>query len=178
MLATAPIVIGGSVTINETSEIFPYALNNQANGTQVFAVAVVDPDVAPDNYVPGNLAISLGNTDVNGQDGPAFGMAVIGGQDWIVINDTRDLNFEAVQSFTLVLTATDSGGAAATATVSISLRDLNDRPVIPQYAYDPINSYPSGGVNVLQVNENSFNGTIVGQVTAIDEDSGDQSTLT
>ena len=179
-MLTDPVVT--AVTINnfaETHEIFPYGTNSRANGSIVTGVQVTDPDAAPDNYVVGNMQITGGNLDVNGQDGPAFRIEIQNGVDTIVVNDTRDLYFEGVaQSFTLTVTATDESGATGSNTVTINLGNRNDRPVVPQYGYGAIDGYPDGGVNVFSLNENSFNGTIVGPVVAIDQDPGETATLT
>ena len=179
-MLTDPVVT--AVTINdfaETHEIFPYGTNSRANGSAVTGVQVTDPDAPPDNYSVGNMQITGGNLDVNGQDGAAFRIEVRNGVDTIVVNDTRDLYFEGVaQTFTLTVTATDNSGATGSNTVTINLGNRNDRPVVPQYNYDPIDGYPAGSVNVFSLNENSFNGAIVGPVVAIDQDPGDTATLT
>ena len=179
-LLTNPAVTNVTVGFTANVEIFPYGLNTIANGTRVTGVNVFDPDVAPNNYTPGNLQITAGNTDVNGNGNPAFRVAVVGGVDTIQVNDTRDLYlYSGVTTFTLTVVATDNGGAQGTGVVTINLlTPTNQRPVIPQYPYPGIDNLPAGNVNVLQVKENSFAGTVVGTVTAIDPDAGDQNTLT
>ena len=175
-------------SIPEAEQIFPYPSSSYSVGQVVATVNVFDPDASPNNYT-NNLTITGGTTDVSGQDGPAF---YINGNNQICINDPRDFIYELTpnHTFVLQLTATDVGGATGTAAVTITLRnDTYDRPVIPQYPYQAIDYAPKSGddasgvvprnsviiqdpgVNVLRVKENSVNGTVVGTVTAIDNDS-------
>lgn len=177
-LLTNPAVVSATVNFTANSEIFPYGQNSVANGTVVATVTVIDPDLSPNDYSPGNLQITAGNNDVNGNGSLPF--AIRPGTNQIIVNDTRDLYlYSGVTSFQLTIVATDNSNATGTGIITINLQTpLNQRPVVPQYNYPAIDNLPAGSVNVLQVNENSFAGTEVGTVTAIDPDSGDQRTLT
>ncbi|HEY0981596.1 cadherin domain-containing protein [Schlesneria sp.] len=172
-MLTDPVVAAVTVYINETPQVFPYAATFGA-GTEVVSISVTDPDAAPDDYTPGNMEITAGNVDYNGNGIPAFRIDVVNGVDTIVVNDPADLNYEAQNSYALTVTATDNSGATGSNTITINLWNVNDRPVIPQYPYDnastPTPTIPDGIVNVFEVRENSFNGTVVGTVTAIDQD--------
>lgn len=169
-MLTNPVVATATVWINETTEVYPYA-GTPTPGSSVVAVGVTDPDASPNDYTPGNLTITGGNSDYNNNGTPAFGVAVVNGVDTIIITDPADLNYEAKSTYTLTVTATDNGNATGTNTITINLFNLNDRPVVPQYPYQSPNpTYPDGIVNVFTVKENSFNGTEVGTVTAIDQD--------
>ena len=165
-MLTNPVVTAVTVFINETTEVAPYA-STPASGQVVTNVNVFDPDAAPNNYTPGNTAITAGNSDYNGNGQLAFRVV----NDQILVNDPADLNFEAQSSYVLTVTATDGNNDTGSNTVTINLINRNDRPVVPQYNYgSPNPSYPAGIVNVFTVNENSFNGTTVGTVVAIDQD--------
>lgn len=179
MLLTAPTVTPVTVNFTANSQVFPYAANSIPAGTDVTAVTVSDVDAPPNGYTVGNLVITGGNVDVDGNGQLPFGVATINGQDHIVVNDSRDLYIQSgVTKFTLTVVATDNSATQSSATViTVNLLSPgNTKPVIPQYVptdrynYGAIVGLPDGLKNVLQVNENSFQGTIVGTVTAADPD--------
>jgi len=183
-MLTNPAFNPVTVFVLEATSIAPYPSNSIAPGTVVATLTVVDPDPVGTDYSPGNLQITAGNTDVDNDGLQAF--AIQPGTNNIIVQDPSDLNFEANPVFTLTVVATDNGGSTGTNTVTINLINGNDRPIVPQYPngainYAGINRIPEGLVNVLSVKENSFNGTIVGTVTAVDQDQSpsiEQSTLT
>jgi len=181
-------------TITETTSYFQY-LSNPGVGTAVYTVSVTGIDGDYNPVIGGGLAITEGNTDVNGNGIAPFRVRPM--TNIIELNDPADLNFEsATRSFSLTVTATDVGVPPTTstpATIVINIRPGNDRPVIPEYGWNPV-TLPLGTpptdawVNVYEVPENSFNGTIdihddgggniIDHVTAIDDDPGDQELLT
>jgi len=122
---------------------------NSANGTVVSTVAALDPD-AGDSLA---FAITAGNT------GGAFAIDSSTGQ--ITVANVAALDFEANPIFGLTVRASD-GALNSTATVTISLTDVNESPVIDDQGFG--------------VDENSANGTVVGTVAASDPDAGDSLT--
>ena len=106
--STPPVVTASSFSINE----------NSANNTLVGTVVANDQDVG-DTL---SYAITAGNT------GGAFS---IDGNGQITVADSAALDFETNPVFNLTIEATDDGTPAKsdTASVSISLNDVNDAPV-------------------------------------------------
>ena len=135
---TRPTVNGGDFVLDE----------NEAAGTVVGIVTATDPD-------PGQTltyALSTGN------EGGAF---AIDDDGVISVADSAALDFETTPQFTLTVTATDDGllPLAGTATVTVSLRDLNE-------------AAPQIDDQTLLVKESVPTGTVVGQVVATDADTG------
>ena len=120
---------------------------NALNGAAVATVFALDPDIG---QTP--LLSIIGGTGAS-----AFSMNSAG---QITVLDRTQLNFESNNSLTLVVQATDSGNASLTdtATITISLTDVNEAPVIAN--------------QTLTVAENAANGTVVGQLVAVDVDAG------
>ena len=106
--STPPVVTASAFSINE----------NSANNTLVGTVVANDQDVG-DTL---SYAITAGNT------GGAFS---IDGNGQITVADSAALDFETNPVFNLTIEATDDGTPAKsdTASVSISLNDVNDAPV-------------------------------------------------
>jgi cadherin domain-containing protein/FIMAH domain-containing protein len=139
-----PVVNDQSFSVNE----------NSGNGTVVGSVVANDPD-AGDTLT---YSITGGNT------GGAFAINSSTGQ--ITVANSAALNFEATPSFSLSVMVADDGSPVGSdsATVTISLNDVNENPV-----------FTSAGPFSLA--ENSANGTSVGSVSATDEDAGQTATL-
>ena len=78
----------------------------------------------------------------------------------ISVADVTRLNFESTGAYTLTLTVSDGVSVSSSQSVSIRVVDQNEAPV---FAAGP----------VLNVNENSLNGTVIGGVAATDPDAGD-----
>ena len=73
-----------------------------------------------------------------------------------------DLDHEATASYALTLTVRDAAGLTDTAAVTITIRDVNESPSIPESSY------------VRSVNENADAGTALGAaIVATDPDDGD-----
>ena len=90
-----------------------------------------------------------------GNTGGAFD---IDAQGRIIVVNSSALNYETTPSFTVITTVTDTGipSTSMGATMTISLVDINDAPVI--------------GNQTFTVREHSLTGAAVGTVQATDED--------
>jgi hypothetical protein len=120
---------------------------NSANGVAVGAASGSDPDSGD------TLTYSLVSGNTNG----AF--AINGATGQITVANSAALNFEAIPSFTLTVRGTDSGGLSADGTVTVSLTNVNEAPLIAGATFS--------------VPENSANGKAVGSVVGSDPDAGD-----
>ncbi|MCK7594972.1 beta strand repeat-containing protein [Pseudomarimonas salicorniae] len=108
---------------------------NSADATVVGSVVASDPDAsAPDNTL--GFAISAGNT------GGAF--AIDAGTGQISVANTTQLDFETSPAFSLTVTVTDGGALSTTATVSIGLTDVNERPVFADASRNVVENSPAG----------------------------------
>lgn len=150
--ATATISLAN---VNEAPQISAQSFSvaeNSVNGTLVAAVAGFDPDAGQ----PLTYSIVSGNT--NG----AFSINATTGQ--ITVANAAALNFEATTAFNLVVRIADNGtpSLTASATVSISVTNVNEAPLFPAKSFT--------------LSENSANGTVVGTTTATDPDAGQSRT--
>lgn len=110
---------------------------NSANGTAVGTYAATDPDAtAPDN--------TLAYTITGGNDDGVFAIDATTGV--LSIADNTLLDFETTPVFALQITATDGGTPALsdTATVTITLLDINEAPVLPAATRDVVEASPNG----------------------------------
>ncbi len=139
----APVVTSATFSLNE----------NSANGTAVGTVSASDPDAGQTR----TFAITAGNTNNAFAINPATGA--------VTVNNSAALNFEATQTFSLTITATDNGtpAQAGSATVTVNLINVNEAPVVTSTTFS--------------LNENSANGTAVGTVSASDPDAGQTRTF-
>jgi serine protease len=136
--------------VNEAPSIADQAFSldeNSAAGTLVGTIAASDPDAGD------TLSFS-----VTGGSGAGV-FAVDAGTGEITVLDAEALDFETTPSFTLEVEVEDVGGLSDTATVTISLNDVNEAPSIADQAFS--------------VDENSPAGTVVGTLAASDPDAGD-----
>jgi uncharacterized delta-60 repeat protein len=139
-----PVIAPQSFQIAENSE----------TGTDVGSVVASDPD-------PGQtLSFALTSASVP----RAFSLNPSTGL--IEVADSSLLNHEAVSSVTLTVTVTDSGDPALSSsnTMTISITDINETPVVADQDF--------------WIDENAANGTVVGTVTAVDPDNGQTLTWT
>ncbi len=112
---------------------------NTINNTSIGSIAATDPDLPPDS-----LTFSV--TGGTGQT--AFNVSSAGE---ITVADETQLDYETTISFDLEILVTDSAGETDTATITINLNPLNDNaPVVNN--------------QMLNVDENTLNGTNVGAV--------------
>ncbi|HEX2836410.1 MAG TPA: cadherin domain-containing protein [Thermoanaerobaculia bacterium] len=132
----APVVNDQSFSVNE----------NVANGTVVGTVAASDEDAGQTL----TYSITAGNT------GTAFAINPANGQ----ITVANPINYEAVSSYSLTVQVQDNGAGnlTDTATVTVTINNLNENPVVTPATF--------------AIAENSANGTVVGTVAASDPDVG------
>jgi len=124
---------------------------NSANGSPVGAVTASDPDAGD----TASYAITAGNT------GGAFAIDATTGA--ITVANASALDFETTPVFTLTVQVTDAGGLTGTATVTVSLSDVDERPI----AFDAW----------FPLAETAQTGTLVGVLAARDPDAGDALTF-
>ncbi|NVO19613.1 MAG: T9SS type A sorting domain-containing protein [Bacteroidetes bacterium] len=133
-----PILANQSFSINE----------NSANGTSVGTVVASDPDAGQ----------SLSYSILSGNSNNAFSINASSGL--ITVSNSTALNFETTPTFNLVVKAQDnySSPLSAQATMTISLGNVNEPPVVNNQTFSVISG--------------SANGTSVGTVIATDPDAG------
>jgi methionine-rich copper-binding protein CopC len=138
--------------LNETPTIDDASFTANENltvGSLVGSVTGTDPDTtAPNNTL--TYSITAGN---------ALGaFAIDGSTGKITVADASKLDFETTPSFTLTVQAADGGTTSLldTATVTITLNDLNETPTLNDASFS--------------IDENTANGTLVGTVTGTDPD--------
>ncbi|HET6425430.1 MAG TPA: cadherin domain-containing protein, partial [Planctomycetaceae bacterium] len=141
-LNEAPTVNPASFTTNE----------NRANGTAIGTVTASDPDAGQTR----TFTITGGNTNGAFSIDPATGV--------LTVSNSAALNFETTPQFTLTVTATDNGSPArsGSATITVSLLNVNEAPVLPTQSF--------------AVKTKSKAGTVVGTVTSSDPDAGQSRT--
>ena len=145
-----------NITINLLNGNTPPTINDQTlsvsenspNGTTVGSVVASDPDAGQ------TLTFSILSGNTNGT------FAINTNTGALTVASTAALNFEVTPSFTLVVKVQDNGigNLSNQATITISLLNVNELPVISNQAFS--------------LSENSPNGTAVGSVVASDPDAG------
>ncbi|MGC8742442.1 MAG: Ig-like domain-containing protein, partial [Verrucomicrobiia bacterium] len=145
-----------TITINLSNVNEPPTVNsatfsideNSAPNTVVGTVTATDPDAGT------SLIYSI----VSGNTNNTFNISPTSGQ--ITVANSALLNYEVTPVWTLTVRATDNGTPQlyGEATITINLNNVNDPPTVISQTFN--------------VPENSNNGTVVGTVTATDEDSG------
>lgn len=135
---------------------------NAANGTSLVTMTGSDPE--GENLV---WSITGGNVDVDGDENAPFSINPTTGE--VTINDSGDINFEGAApnpNFNVTIRATDDGQGAffSERTVTFAVQDQNDSPVVPAQTFT--------------IPENTANTTLVGTLTASDEDAGQALTFT
>lgn len=127
-----------------TQQLFTVNENSPVN-TVVGTMNVIDPDQGDTK----SFLITGGNVN------NAFGINASTGQ--IFVANSAALDFEALNTFSLSISVTDAGGKTANGTAKINLANVNDPPILTPATFT--------------INENSNAGTVVGTVTATDQDS-------
>ncbi|SHJ79148.1 Cadherin domain-containing protein [Rubritalea squalenifaciens DSM 18772] len=133
----APVASNGSGSINEDAAV----------GSTVLTVAASDPD-AGDTLT---YAITAGNA------GGEFSINASTGE----ITTATELDFESTAGYSLTVSSTDAGGLSDSATIAVTVNDVNEDPV---FANDPIT-----GDNAILYAE--YSGTLDGEAT--DPDTAD-----
>jgi hypothetical protein len=139
----APVPTGGPFSLPE----------NSANGISVGTVSAGDLDAGQTQ----TFSITAGNT------GSAFAINASTGQ--IAVATSGALNFETTPSFTLTVQVMDNGtpNLTGTTTITITLTDVNEAPVIDDQS--------------VSLTENSANGTTVATVPVSDPDTAQTHTF-
>jgi hypothetical protein len=150
-LSSQATVTVSLTNINEVPIISNQAFSvaeNSSNGTNVGTVVASDPDAGQ------TLTYSI----LSGNTSGAF--AINASTGVLTVANSSALNFETTPSFSLVVKVQDNGTGtlSSQATVTVSLTNVNEVPVINNQAFS--------------VAENSANGTNVGTVVASDPDAG------
>jgi lysyl endopeptidase len=120
---------------------------NSAAGTLVGTIAASDPDAGD------TLSFSV----TGGSGAGVFAVDANTGE--ISVLDAEALDFETTPSFTLEVEVEDADGLSDSATITISLNDVNEAPSIADQDF--------------ALDENSAVGTVVGTLAASDPDAGD-----
>ncbi len=128
-----------------SNQTFSIAENSPANSV-VGTVLATDPD---DNQT---LTYSITGGNVNN----TFSLNPSTGE--LIVQNSQSLNYESNQQFSLQVSVTDQGGLSASATITISIQDVNEKPEVGDQGYNIPNT--------------SVNGTIIGQINATDPDNG------
>jgi VCBS repeat-containing protein len=156
---TPSLFATGSVTVNlvdvneapsiSAGQTFQVAQNADIN-TIVGTVSASDPDSAAPNDI---LTYSI----LSGNTSSAFGINASTGQ--IYVNSSSPLNPAVNPQFQLLIKVTDGGSPSlsATQTVTITVNSVNQPPTIP-------------AGQTFSVNDNAFNGAVIGTVIANDPD--------
>lgn len=143
-----------TIQLNDRNEV-PQIANqafavaeNSGNGTSVGTVLATDVDAGQ------SLIYSIADSSLPG----AFTINPQTGQ--LTVANTALLNYEAISTITLLVSVTDNGlpTQGAFASVTVSLTNVNDAPTL------------SG--QTFSVHENANQGTVVGTMTAVEQDSG------
>jgi hypothetical protein len=145
--ASAPVTIN-VIDFNEAPVLYDgstFVAENSPNGTLVADLGASDPN-------PGQTlvyAITDGNV------GGAFAIDAEGN---LIVADATAINHEVRPAYSLTITATDDGQPSLTTTATwvVAVANRNDRPVV------------TGGP--FSIAENAPSGTVVGSISATDED--------
>jgi hypothetical protein len=146
------------INLNDLKDVAPvitaaqvlYVTEGSPNGTTVGTVLATDGDITATTFQ--NWTITAGNS------GGYF--AINSSTGAITVADNTGLNSAINPSFTLTLTVSDGTNTSSAQTVSIVVSAVNDdNPVVT-------------AAQSFAINENSDNGSAVGQVLATDPDYG------
>lgn len=158
---TPSLLATGQVTIDVLQVNLPPAI-----APQTFTL----PENGPVGTVVGTVAVTDGNLNqtnafiiTGGNTGGAFQIHPVTGV--IRIANAAAVNFEVTPTFQLTVQVTDNGvpPLSATGTITINLSDANDPPKIVPQVYSILEDAPAN--------------TVVGTVTATDDDAGQTRTF-
>ena len=150
-LSTSTLVTVTLIDMNEVPTIVNQAFTineNVANGTVVGTLVASDVDAGQ------TLTYYMGGSSLEG----AFEVIAATGE--IIVADSSLLNYEAVGTVSFQVAVVDSGNPTqgAVADVTITIQDMNDAPVLADQSF--------------AVREYLNSGSVVGTMTAFDEDAG------
>ncbi len=138
-------------------ENIPYAFSLPENSADATLVGTIAKSGLPDPV----FTIAAGNEDPDQDGNPAF--AIDSATGAITVNDSGDLDFEAMPQFTLTVVAEEADGKSLTNTAQIGITNVDE----------PGNEKPTATDASFTLDENAANGTELGQVVATDIDVGD-----
>ena len=146
--------------------------------SDTFAISVANTNDAPtalvlsanviDENIEGGIIGTLNSTDEDVGDTVTYTLSGPHAEYFEVVNDQIKLkdgisaNYEANETLTITVKATDSGGLTTSQTFSISVNDVNDAPSAINLSADSI--------------QDGLEGANVGQILVTDEDSGESFT--
>ncbi|MDB5386172.1 MAG: hypothetical protein JWM11_1818 [Planctomycetaceae bacterium] len=148
-LSSTGIVTVNVLNVNERPVLSNLSLvipENTPNGTVIGNVSANDPD--------GNAGLQYSIT--SGTLADAFSIDPFTGA--ISVNNSAELNFEIRQIIVVTVQATDPGGLSGSATVAVTLTNVNDSPQLSNASFT--------------IAENTAAGTALGKMTATDDDVG------
>jgi len=143
------------ITLNDLNETPTIAAQSRSINENSAAGSLVGaPLLASDVDAGGNgtLAWSIDG----GNSGAAF---AINNSGQLTVASQAAINL-ANSPFALLVRVQDGGGLSASATVTVTVGDINDAPVFGQSSYS------------FTINENASNGSLVGATVAVDVDAG------
>lgn len=158
----------GNVIFNATATVIAAApTTTNVAPTDLTLSATTLPENVADNTAVGQFT----TTDAN--SGDTFTYSLVSGEGdtnnaaFSIINDQLQINaspdFETQDSYSIRVQSTDQGGLSVEKVLTISITDVNEQPT--QIA-----------LSQATVAENSDTGTVIGQLTSLDPDSGDTHT--
>ncbi|ETL40832.1 hypothetical protein L916_08084 [Phytophthora nicotianae] len=164
-----------SITDTEEPPIFQashYSFAIRENSpvqTVVGDVVAIDSDTYQNKTIIYNI--------ISGNNFGAFAILSIAGDGKIVVGSQQALDYERQESYTLLVEATDSiqGGVRSFATVSVSIKDVNEAPQV-----HPVRVYiPEDAVIATPIfSSSALNETFTGKLFASDPDDKDTLTFT
>lgn len=150
-LSYSAVVVVSLTDVNEAPMIADQSLTVAENTLSTNRIGFV---TGSDVDAGQSLTYSIASSTLPG----AFAINPVTGE--VTVANGSLLNFEAETSATLIVTATDNGSPSlsTSATVTVAITDVNERPTILDQNFT--------------VAENAANGTVVGTVVASDIDAG------
>jgi hypothetical protein len=140
---------------------------NSKAGTPVTTVAVTDANPASEPFGQHSFEITAGNIK-GGVSEAELVPFVIDADGQITVQEDTSLDFEGIPAYTLTVLVTDKGGLTDTATITVSLNDLNEAPVVADGV----------AATVLSVAENTAAGQTVDSAIKVHDDDADTLTFT
>jgi len=153
---------GNSVPAGNSSDIGFFELTGPVNNLPVISNQTFSvPENSPVSTIVGQVVAS------DPDPGQVITFSITGGNTsnafnihpntgFLMVSNAAALNFEVIPQFNLQVTVTDNMNGAATATVTVNLLNVNEKP--------------SSGDQGFMINENQPSGTVIGTITATDPD--------
>nr|XP_047911082.1 protocadherin gamma-A4-like [Anser cygnoides] len=158
--------------VNDNAPVFEeaaysaYVAENNEAGAPVLRVVAVDADAGQNAW----LSYELAKATEPGTPLPSY---LLLSQSTSIVWLVRSLDFEEGDSYVLGVQSRDGGGLSDTATVSISVTDVNDN--VPELT---VSSAPGAGWTGVELAPRSAEpGALVAKVVAVDADAGQNAWL-